>query len=284
MPLQSRQSERMVGEVSRTSRSVAAHRAVESDREGALFVDPFARRLAGEEGFAVARDIATLSGLSWTDDRPSMFALRTRFFDDRVVDVVATQGVRQIVIVGAGMDTRAYRIPWPAGTTLYEIDRRATFAHKGPILAAAGARARCVRRAVATDLRDDWGEALLAAGFHPDAPTVWLAEGLLYYLNERDAGRLLERLTTLSRPGSTLLADVAHPMMRDLPSLQRWRDALVTMGESFEFFTDDGPALLAAYGWETEACSIAEVGRRLGFPVDNVGALAVRRLLSGRRL
>jgi O-methyltransferase involved in polyketide biosynthesis len=113
---------------------------------------------------------------------------------------------------------------------------------------------------------------------------AWVVEGLIYYLPEADAHRLLDELAALCPPGSTLLVDVAHPMMRDLPALQDWRDALVAMGEPFRFFTDDGRSLLAAHDWDAEAFSIADVGNEIGLPTDPVGAAAVRRLLSGRRV
>ena len=273
----------MTDGVSRTSLNVAAHRAIETERTGGLFADPLARRLAGAEGFAVAEEIARLSGLSWSDEMPSMFALRTRFFDDGVLEAVQQADRRQVVALGAGMDTRAYRLDWPDGTRLFEIDRPETFDHKRPILEAAGTRPRCKLRMVSAELRGDWTGPLVAAGFTPGDPTVWVVEGLLYYLPEPDAHRLLEELAALGPPGSSLLVDVAHPMMRDLPALQPWRDALAAIGEPFRSFTDDGPAMLAAHGWDAEACSIAEVAQRHGVPIEATGSLAVPRLLSAQR-
>jgi len=269
--------------VSRTALNVAAHRARETERAGALFIDPFARQLASREGFATAAEIARLSGLSWQDSTPTMFALRTRYFDDAVLDAVRQDDVRQVIILGAGMDTRAYRIDWPEGTQLYEVDRRETFDHKRPILDSRGARPRCALHDVCADLRDDWEGLLLAAGFAPGAATVWLVEGLLYYLPEPDVHRLLDQLAALCPSGSWLLLDVAHPMMRDLPALQGWRDALIALGEPFRSFTDDGCALLDAHGWVADARSIAQVARDLGCEVEAVGSLAVPRLLCGRR-
>lgn len=269
--------------LSRTSLNVAAHRAQETERRGALFADPFARRLAGPEGFAAAEEIARLSGLSWPTDAPSMFALRTRYFDDAVLDAVSEDGVRQVVALGSGMDTRAYRLHWPDGTQLFEVDRPEAFDHKEPILVEMGARPRCGRRAVRADLRDDWIGALVAAGLLQDAPTVWIVEGLIYYLPDPEVHRLLDALAALSPSGSTLIVDVAHPMMRDLAELQAWRDALAAMGEPFRSFTDDGCALLAAHGWDATACSIVDVARQVGIALEAGGSLAVPRLLCARR-
>ena len=269
--------------LSRTSLNVAAHRAQESERSSALFVDPYARRLAGADGFAAAEEIARLSGMSWGNDAPSMFALRTRFFDDAVIEAVSIGGVRQVVALGAGMDTRAYRLEWPRETDLFEVDRPEAFDHKEPILAEMGARPRCARHAVRADLRHDWVAALVSAGFARDLATVWVVEGLIYYLPEPEAHRLLDALSDLSPRGSTLLVDVAHPMMRDRAELQAWRDALLEMGEPFQSFTEDGCALVAAHGWDAVACSIADVASRVGVAVAAIGSLGVPRLVRARR-
>jgi methyltransferase (TIGR00027 family) len=269
--------------VSRTSLTVAAHRARETERDGALFMDPFARRLAGTEGFAAAEEIARASGLLWRHDVPSMFALRTRFFDDAARDAVARQQIHQVVIVGAGMDTRSYRIQRPAGTRLFEVDRPEAFDHKRPILDSTGARPHCELHIVPADLRDDWIASLIQAGFDANATTLWIVEGIIYYLAVADAHRLLDDIATHCSPGSTLLVDVAPTLMRDLPELQPWRDALTAMGEPFQSFTDDGRAFLAPHGWEADARSIADVAQDLGYTVEAIGSLGVPRLLCARK-
>lgn len=272
----------MVG-VSRTSLSVAAHRAWETERTGALFEDRFARLLAGPDGFAAAEVIARLSGALRTAAAPTMFALRTRFFDDQALDAVTSADIRQVVVLGAGMDTRAFRLAWPSGTHLYELDVASAFEHKEPLLEELDARSRCERRVVIADLQEDWSERLVESGFAPAGRTVWIVEGLIYYLPEEAAHRLLEDLASLSPPSSRLIVDVHHPMMRDLPALAPWRAALMDMGEPFLFFTEDGPALLADHGWDSDAYSIAEIGTQLGVALDPVGSNGVRRLLYGRR-
>lgn len=269
-------------EVSRTALSVAAHRALESERDGALFDDPWASALAGDAGFRYADEIARASSLPVSRDMPGMFAVRTRFYDDALA--TATVDARQVVVLAAGMDTRAHRLPWPAGTTLYEVDRAVVFEYKERILETSKAVARCERCVVATDLRTDWTDALLDAGFSTGHPTVWTAEGLLYYLTDDEVARLLDDVWQSSPAGSVLVTDVAPTMMRDAPTLARWRELLASFGEPFRSFSDDGASLLHAHGWDvTSARSIAEVAADAGYTLPAVGALGVRRLLVARK-
>jgi methyltransferase (TIGR00027 family) len=268
--------------VSLTSLSIAAQRAIESDRTGALFRDPFARRLAGSEGFRVAYELAELSRLPMSPEFPSMFAVRTRFYDDRVVAAVA-DGIRQVVVVAAGMDTRAYRLDWPPDTDLFEIDRPEAFDYKEPILADLGATSHCRRHVVAADLRENWPRRLLDAGFLSGARTAWVVEGLLYYLTESAVHSLLENAARLCPPHSLLYTDVAPTAMRDLQQLQEWRAAIAAFGEPWQFFTDDGASLLTAHGWDATPLSIQEVATALGIAFPMAGSLGARRLLFGRR-
>lgn len=266
--------------VSRTALSVAAHRALETEREGALFDDPWARALAGDAGFRYAAEIAATSSLPESRGRPSMFAVRTRFYDDALSNASAAS--RQVVVLAAGMDTRAHRLPWSDGTTTYEVDRPAVFGHKEPQLVAA--TARCDRRVVVADLRTNWMSRLVDAGFSAGVPTVWLAEGLLYYLTQREVDELLAELWRSSAPASTLLTDVAPTMMRDAPGLDRWRALLLSYGEPFRSFCDDGESLLGSHGWHcVESRSIAEVATGLGHELPAIGALGARRLLVARK-
>lgn len=268
--------------VSRTALSVAAQRAVESERPGGLFVDPWARDLAGPLGFEVAEQIASASSMPHSAGQPSIFAFRTRFYDDQLV-AAGTAGIRQVVLVAAGMDTRAFRLSWPDGTAVWEVDRGAVLAHKQAVLDAAGAIARCARCTVATDVQDALGRKLREAGLRPDRSTAWVAEGLLYYLDESQVGELLDEMASCSAPGSALITDVAPTLMRDLPVLQHWRDVLRRLGEPFRSFTDDGGALLRDHGWRvTDAVSIVDVAQQHGFEVPAVGSAASRRLLVAR--
>src|SRR3984893_19290688 len=108
-------------------------------------------------------------------------AVRTRCYDNFFLDATGG-GIRQAVIVAAGLDSRAYRLPWPEGTVVYEVDMPNVIELKTSTLNKLGAEPTAERRTVAVDLRDDWPAALQAAGFDPQAPSAWSAEGLLVYL------------------------------------------------------------------------------------------------------
>src|SRR5699024_6712569 len=118
-------------------------------------------------------------------------------------------GVRQVVILASGLDSRAYRLAWPAGTVVFEIDQPKVLSYKAATLAAHGVTPSTDRREVPMDLRQDWPAALRAAGFDPAAPTAWLAEGLLMYLPADAQDRLFEQVTALSVPGSRIAVETA---------------------------------------------------------------------------
>jgi methyltransferase (TIGR00027 family) len=102
--------------------------------------------------------------------------VRTRVFDDFLMDA-CVRGCRQVVLVAAGLDTRAFRLSWPAGVSLFEIDLPAVLAFKEQVLTSTDAAPRCHRVAVPADLREDWSSQLVTAGFQPATPTVLLLEG-----------------------------------------------------------------------------------------------------------
>ena len=133
-------------------------------------------------------------------------AVRTKFFDEFFLDAT-NAGIRQVVILASGLDARAYRLPWPDGTTVYEIDQPQVIEFKSRTLAELGAQPTAHRRAVAIDLRDDWPAALRAAGFDPAQPSAWSAEGLLGYLPPDAQDRLLDTITELSAPGSRIATE-----------------------------------------------------------------------------
>jgi methyltransferase (TIGR00027 family) len=138
--------------------------------------------------------------------------VRTRFFDDFFTDAIAA-GIRQAVILAAGLDTRAYRLAWAPGTVVYEIDQPQVIEFKTRVLGDLGASPSADRRAVAIDLRDDWPAALRGSGFDAAQPTAWIAEGLLIYLPPDAQDRLLDNVTALSAAGSRLATehmDTAH--------------------------------------------------------------------------
>jgi methyltransferase (TIGR00027 family) len=139
---------------------------------------------------------------------------RTRYFDQYFRGAAAA-GVRQIVLLAAGLDSRAYRLDWPAGTTVFELDRPQVLDFKRETLAEAGAVARAERREVAVDLREDWPVALHASGFRDDQPSAWIAEGLLIYLPAAAQDQLFTGIDSLAGSGSRLALEEGRPMERE---------------------------------------------------------------------
>lgn len=242
--------------VAGTSLVTAAQRARESARDDALFHDPLAAALAGPAGTA---------RLDAFGDVPAI-PVRTRFFDDAIGGAVGDGGPRQLVIVAAGMDTRAYRLRLPADVTLYELDRPELLAHKERLLG--GVAPTCRRTAVGADLAAaGWEEALADAGFRADLPTCWLVEGLTQYLEESDVLTLLDRISALSAPGSRLLADFVAGAMLAAPETRPVLDLMATWGSPWRYGTDDPTTLLAERGWRAEVRTFAGVGEALGRPM-----------------
>lgn len=232
--------------VSRTARWTAAARAAESERPDAIFRDPLAGLLAGERGREL---MAAFDGIAGGNP---YLPLRTRFFDDFLVGATGGRGPRQVVLPAAGFDARAYRLPWPAGTILYEIDRPEVLDEKEELLAAAGADPACERRVVAADLAGDWATALTTAGFDPAAPSVWLAEGLFVYLDAETVGALLDEMAALAAPGSRVGADITGESLLTSPYMRDYLAALAAGGMAWRFGSDDPEGLFAAHGWRTD--------------------------------
>ena len=196
---------------------VAAARARETESADPLIVDPFARVLvdgAGTGMWETFVDESVTERIKAADPEAAAIfenmlgyqAVRTHFFDAFFTDA-ANSGIRQVVILASGLDARAYRLTWPAGTVVFEIDQPKVLEYKSQTLATHGATATATLREVAIDLRQDWPTALRAAGFDPTAPTAWLAEGLLMYLPAEAQDTLFTEITALSAPGSRVSAE-----------------------------------------------------------------------------
>ena len=200
--------------VGATALGVAAARAVETAREDALIRDEFAYLLVSSAGPQWAQMAS--SDPAWLADDEEFRqlhdmsrdyqAVRTHYFDE-YFHAAMRAGIRQVVILAAGLDSRAYRLDWPAGTTVFEIDQPKVLEYKTSTLDAHGADPRAHRIPVAVDLRDDWPAALIDAGFDSAQPTAWLAEGLLPYLPPDAQDRLFELVTTHSAPGSQMAVE-----------------------------------------------------------------------------
>ena len=165
----------------------------------AVGVDFFTKMMDGELDLDAIENVSTVRMQAMVDG----MAVRTKYFDDYFVKA-AEGGIRQVVILASGLDSRAYRLPWPDGTVVYEIDQPRVIEFKTATLAGIGAEPTATRRTVPIDLRADWPAALTAAGFDTTAPTAWLAEGLLIYLPPEAQDRLFDNITALSAPGSAI--------------------------------------------------------------------------------
>ncbi|MEU7085380.1 class I SAM-dependent methyltransferase [Streptomyces achromogenes] len=198
--------------VGRTALLVAAARAIETHRPDALAQDPFAERFVhaapASAGWPVRPEQVPAGEADPLWGRLGRyFGLRTRVLDDHLLHA-ARQGVRQVVLLGAGLDCRAFRLDWPPGCVVHEVDTAGMLTFKQAVLDRAGAAPAAVRRVLPADLRLDWSEALPAAGFDPAAPTAWLAEGLLLYLPAAAERRLVATIDRLSAAGSSLAYEV----------------------------------------------------------------------------
>src|SRR5579875_419295 len=207
----------LASSVGATATMVAAARAVATRSERPLINDPFAEPLVRAVGVDLFTRLATgeLNPADLQDDdQPGVdrmtdnMAVRTKFFDEFFLDAT-TAGIRQAVILASGLDARAYRLPWPAGTVVYEVDQPDVIEFKTRTLSVFSAAPTAERRTVAIDLRDDWPAALKAAGFDPSQRTAWSAEGLLGYLPPDAQDRLLDTITALSAPGSRIATESA---------------------------------------------------------------------------
>ena len=214
--------------VSRTALGVAGLRATESGRPDRLFDDPYASLFfeAGKSLLPAPPQRAVAQGPDLRALFYSQVVVRTRFYDEYLTGAVA-QGCAQVVLLAAGLDSRALRLDWPASLRLFELDLPGVLEFKDRVLTEHGAVPRCTRVVVPVDLREDWACALREAGFDPARPTAWLAEGLLIYLSFEEAAGLLGTVGELSAPGGRIAfehrADLANPLVSSAKLLERGR-------------------------------------------------------------
>jgi methyltransferase (TIGR00027 family) len=205
----------LASSVGATATMVAAARALASAEPNPIINDPFAAPLVRAVGLnffvrLVDGDIQAhdqaVEGARDLQLETDSIAVRTRFFDDFFLNA-ARDGVRQAVILAAGLDARPYRLSWPSGSVVYEVDQPKVIEFKSAMMSALGAAPAGDRRTVGIDLREDWPAALRRSGFDDTLPTAWSAEGLLMYLPPDAQDRLFDNITTLSAPGSRLATE-----------------------------------------------------------------------------
>jgi methyltransferase (TIGR00027 family) len=267
--------------VGATATMVAAARAAASRGANAVADDAFAEDLVravgvgfftalatGELAFA---DVGGDGGSAWM---PYVFGIRARHYD-KFWRSASRAGIRQMVNVASGLDSRAYRLPWPDAVVVYEIDKPEVIEFKRSAFAHLGAMPKTELRTVGVDLRQDWIAKLRAAGFDPSVPTAWIAEGLMIgFLPAEAQDRLLDDITGLSAPGSTLAADhvpgsfsVLGEQMRRIgetwsaQGFQTGFDDLYFSGEH-----NNAEHYLEARGWHTTSARFSDLFAAAGIP------------------
>jgi methyltransferase (TIGR00027 family) len=264
--------------VGATATMVAASRALASQGPDALLDDPLADPLVRAVGLDPF--VRIIDGeINFEDDpllnrktRTQQIAVRTRFFDDFFTSATE-DGVRQAVILASGLDTRAYRLRWPAGMVVYEIDQPQVIEFKTNTLADLGATPTADRRPIAIDLRNDWPAALRESGFDVTQPTAWSAEGLLPYLPPEAQDRLFDNITALSAPGSRLATEhVPDPQAFSDERVQhireRWQRFGFDLNPADLFYLGERSVVidyLTTHGWQVTAHPARELYARNGF-------------------
>ena len=261
--------------VGATATAVAASRAL-ANRAG-LIDDAWAEPLVRAVGMEHFQEL--LDAPETSDDVQRMvhgMAIRTRYFDDFLHKTSHTTDIRQTVILASGLDARGYRLPWPAGTVVFEVDQPGVIDFKVSALQRLGARPTAEVRHVGVDLREDWPAALAGHGFDAGRPTAWIAEGLLIYLPPDAQDRLFDHITALSPAGSRLATEFMPAMDaftdpladRDEPEAEQWRRlgfhdnlaGLVYVGERSHVID-----YLQQLGWQVSGSGVEELFAANGF-------------------
>jgi methyltransferase (TIGR00027 family) len=290
MPRTDNDSWEITQSVGATALGVAAARAAETESDNPLINDPFARVFvdaAGEGIWSLYADPVLIAKA--IEIEPAVqgriqvmvdfMATRTAFFDEFFLNAAET-GVRQVVILAAGLDARTWRLPWPDGTVVYELDQPKVLDFKSATLREHGAEPTARLVNVPIDLRQDWPKALQEAGFDPSLPSAWSAEGLVRYLPAQAQDLLFERMNSLSAPGSWLASNVPGEGFSDPDRVRRQRedmqrvraaaarliDAELTDYEDLWYPEERTPVdgYLREHGWDVSAVTFTELLDRYG--------------------
>ncbi|MFR9751445.1 class I SAM-dependent methyltransferase [Nocardia sp. 004] len=267
----------IVTSVGSTALFVAAARALEAQKPEPLAVDPYAElfcRAVGGRWADLLDDRAPDHKLQATFGSyfVSFQGARTRYFDN-YFRVAADSGARQVVILAAGLDSRAYRLAWPDGTVVYELDKPQVLEFKRMTLAGQGATPTADRREIAVDLRDDWPRALRDNGFDPARPSVWLAEGLMLYLPAAAQERVFTGIDMLACSGSHTAIEDAMPIdekvFRECLEAERASEVNEVF---FQLIYNErcAPAdeWFTAHGWKATGIRLTEYLSAVGHPID----------------
>ncbi|ALR13537.1 SAM-dependent methyltransferase [Mycobacteroides saopaulense] len=284
----------IVSSVGFTALGVAAARAVENAQTDPLVRDSYAEhfvRAAGEPHLIGLLDNPETAALSPTTAFRQI-GLRSKFFDEFFVSAT-NSGCKQAVILAAGLDVRAHRLPWPEGTKVFELDQPKVLEFKDRVLEEQRATPTSDRREVAVDLRDDWPAALLAAGFDPEAPTAWSAEGLIVYLPSAAQDLLFERVVALSASGSQIAVEAT----RGRPDISKWGEVQKKYADdshpmskvdiSSLFYDEDRADVqdwFAARGWTVRGAHALELAAAYGVQIPELPDEVVELVKQGNYL
>jgi methyltransferase (TIGR00027 family) len=290
----------LASSVGATATMVAAARALATEDADPIINDPFAAPLVravgidfftrivdGEISPALEENVGETGNVELQTETDSL-AVRTRFFDEFFLSATAA-GIGQAVILAAGLDARAYRLAWPRGTVVYEVDQPNVVEFKTDAMARLGAKPTTARRTVSIDLREDWPTALRESGFDDTKPAAWSAEGLLMYLPPEAQDRLFDHITALSAPGSQLATEY-HPdtgptmAERGQAMNDRWANLgcdVDLSGLFYEGERNNVTEYLTDRGWQVVARARRELFADYGraFPTDEALA-AFRNIVS----
>jgi methyltransferase (TIGR00027 family) len=253
--------------IARTARWTAAVRAHESTRTDRLFEDPWATQLAGVDGQAWWQGLSPQQ----RDGAAIFQPIRTRFFDELLERATSQDQIRQVILLAAGLDTRAFRLPWPEGTHLFELDQPSVLAAKASVLGEAGAQPTCERTPVGVDLlAPSWQDQLSAAGYVLEERGVWLLEGFLVYLEEVEAMHVLDQVSALAVPGSQLGFDVLNQAMLTAAWRRDSQDEMRRLGVLQRSAMDEPEIVLSQRGWRATVVQPGEEMANYGrwpFPI-----------------
>ncbi|QUR66032.1 class I SAM-dependent methyltransferase [Mycobacterium spongiae] len=281
--------------VGATALFVATARALEAQKPDPLVVDPYAEVFCRAVGGSWADVIDgrapdhQLKSADFGEHFVNFQGARTKYFD-AYFGRAADAGARQVVILAAGLDSRAYRLTWPAGTTIFELDRPQVLDFKREVLTGGGFEPRAQRREVAVDLRDDWSRALQDSGFDPARPSAWLAEGLLIYLPATAQEQLFTTIDTMTCGGSHVAIEDGGPLPADEFAAKLEEERAAAAGGQCPFFQlvyneQCAPATewFGARGWTAIGTPLTdylrEVGRPVPGPDSEPGPILIRNTL-----
>lgn len=251
--------------VGATARWIAAARALETEHDTPLFTDPYARALAGDVGFVLLAEMRLAAGPTAGSTGPDLYlSLRTRFLDDALLVAVRERGIDQVVLLAAGMDTRAFRLPWPTGVVVYELDRDDVFDVKEPVLAGFDAEPACDRRVIRVDLALEWIPELLRAGFDRNRPSAFLTEGLLMYLEPDAAENVVAGISSIAADGSWIGLDAVNKEMLDSPFTKAYMKKLADVGAPWHFAIPNPDIFFAHHGWQAKVSMPGEPDANFG--------------------